>query len=728
MANYDSNYAIAQEISARIGNSPIPFDSVYSIALEIYNELGGEPSEFDSVYEILLSILPLVEGGIASKVIDDNSIVLDKTWSSSKINEEIQAVAGTANSDIEGKETEDIRFVSELPVDGEEGEQVVIRGENSDTLYKYINGAWVSQTPDATKLYFDVENEALYSYVTADGQFAPVSMVNTIVVGSNLNSNAALKAIKTPGVYSVVQRLTNKTKGDYIKNWTLTVEGIDYDEYDRSDSIYQRIQSNYTIQKRTWSATRTTNDGWSSFSTYYAGEIKDSTTSKYYTWSSNKISTELANIPQLESGENIEIADNKINAKGYIFDSTRKSFIIGASYQEQTFENSGSTTELGLTDLRFSGAANSKTYTYGGESSGIIDSYAPMLVQIGYGFGIGDGSHAFLTAADTTNHTVTFDTTLNANNALSNELVTQIWQRTLIYISGAASATTYNYVDTTGFALQQILSSLNGRILHLKVSDYNYATVITADTTNNTITFENTLDAENAVSNAECKAYKTLNIPLIASGSESVAHGYSNTASGDDSHAEGRYTTATAQASHAEGQYTIASGQASHAEGWGSSASPNTASGYASHVEGGKTIASGSYSHAEGYETQALGNNSHAEGYNTIVYGGHVEGYWNIPDNTETTVGSKIYNSRYTNIVGNGHTNNRSNAYTLGLNGKGWYQTDVMCGGSNEDTAVHKLSEKQDTLTAGTNIEISGTTISATYSTATTAEIEALFN
>ena len=63
MANYDSNYAIAQEISARIGASPIPFDSVYSIALKIYNELGGEPAEFDSVYSILLGILPLVEGG-----------------------------------------------------------------------------------------------------------------------------------------------------------------------------------------------------------------------------------------------------------------------------------------------------------------------------------------------------------------------------------------------------------------------------------------------------------------------------------------------------------------------------------------------------------------------------------------------------------------------------------------------------------------------------------------
>ena len=318
MANYDSNYAIAQEISARIGVSPIPFDSVYSIALEIYNELGGEPTQFDSVYSILLGILPLVDGGVASKVIDDNVITTAKTWSSSKINselntkasidyvdEQIEAVIGAGNSDIEGKETEDFTFVQTLPVEGEEGQQVIIKGDNTDTLYKYVSGEWVEQTPDATKLYFDVENEALYSYVTAEHQFAPVSMVNTIVVGSNLNSNADLKALKTPGVYNVVQRLHNATKGDYVKNWTLYVESVDYEEYDKSDSVYQRLVSNYTIQKRTWSATRATNDGWSSFSTYYAGEIKDSTTSKYYTWSSSKIAAQIA-----DAGFDVEIVEN----------------------------------------------------------------------------------------------------------------------------------------------------------------------------------------------------------------------------------------------------------------------------------------------------------------------------------------------------------------------------------------------------------------------------------
>lgn len=74
MANYDSNYEIAQAISEKIGVSPIPFDSVYSIALKIYKELGGEEAQFDSVYSILLGILPLAGGGGGGTIEDVNAL------------------------------------------------------------------------------------------------------------------------------------------------------------------------------------------------------------------------------------------------------------------------------------------------------------------------------------------------------------------------------------------------------------------------------------------------------------------------------------------------------------------------------------------------------------------------------------------------------------------------------------------------------------------------------
>ena len=143
-------------------------------------------------------------------------------------------------------------------------------------------------------------------------------------------------------------------------------------------------------------------------------------------------------------------------------------------------------------------------------------------------------------------------------------------------------------------------------------------------------------------------------------GGYSVAIGYNITASGYASHAEGDNTVASGNQSHAEGERTEASGYNSHAEGYKTIAS-NTLS----HAEGNSTTASGNCSHAEGYYTTASGDYSHAEGYNTISSSEnqHVQGKYNIEDN----------GGNYAHIVGNGDTNNRSNAHTLDWNGNAWY-------------------------------------------------------
>ena len=177
MAKYNSNYEIAQEISARLGDSPIPFESIYSIALQIYNELGGEPTEFDNVYSILLNTLPLIEGGIASKVIDDNVITTVKTWSSSKINSELSGKQNTltagegieisgntisatptdnaTNDDIDSMFVRKIKLIREQKNDGNYIDWLVnTNGEtmeyNGQTYYKWVewanddynNGSW----------------------------------------------------------------------------------------------------------------------------------------------------------------------------------------------------------------------------------------------------------------------------------------------------------------------------------------------------------------------------------------------------------------------------------------------------------------------------------------------------------------------------------------------------------------------------------------------------------
>ncbi len=138
MANYDSNYEIAQEISARIGASPVPFDSVYSIALNIYQELGGEGSEFDSVYSILLEIL--------------------------------DEVAESPNI---------IHNVSELP-DAYENKNKIVRLQPSDDLYQsvLVSSEETNKLPDdeqIDKAYIytggvDPHYKGVYKIICADGE------------------------------------------------------------------------------------------------------------------------------------------------------------------------------------------------------------------------------------------------------------------------------------------------------------------------------------------------------------------------------------------------------------------------------------------------------------------------------------------------------------------------------------------------------------------------------
>lgn len=174
-----TNKEIANEILHRIGDRPIPFESVREIALQIYHELEGtEPDEsFDNVYSILLNTLPLVEGGIASKVIDDNVITTVKTWSSSKINSELSGKQDTltagegieisgntisatptdnaTNDDIDSMFVTEIKLIREQANDANYIDWLVnTRGEtmeyNGQTYYKWVswandgynNGSW----------------------------------------------------------------------------------------------------------------------------------------------------------------------------------------------------------------------------------------------------------------------------------------------------------------------------------------------------------------------------------------------------------------------------------------------------------------------------------------------------------------------------------------------------------------------------------------------------------
>lgn len=149
----------------------------------------------------------------------------------------------------------------------------------------------------------------------------------------------------------------------------------------------------------------------------------------------------------------------------------------------------------------------------------------------------------------------------------------------------------------------------------------------------------------------------------------SVAEGSNTTTSNNQCHAEGYGTTASGESSHAEGSNTKSQGDYSHAEG-----SRTTASGHGSHAEGNWTTASGGSSHAEGNLTIAASLDQHAQGR------------YNIED----------ANGKYADIIGNGTISARSNAATVSWDGISWSQTDVRSGGTDQDSAAHSLSAKQN--------------------------------
>lgn len=158
---------------------------------------------------------------------------------------------------------------------------------------------------------------------------------------------------------------------------------------------------------------------------------------------------------------------------------------------------------------------------------------------------------------------------------------------------------------------------------------------------------------------------------------------YHATSSGMGSVALGLNTSATANGAFAEGLYSASSGVSSHSEG-----AMTKATGQSSHAEGGSTTAAGTRSHAEGFGSVANGQDSHAEGQQTIAtaIGSHAQGRFNVEDSQST----------YADIVGNGTSSARSNAYALTWTGDGKYAGDVYVHANSDSTGGTKLAKITD--------------------------------
>ena len=201
----------------------------------------------------------------------------------------------------------------------------------------------------------------------------------------------------------------------------------------------------------------------------------------------------------------------------------------------------------------------------------------------------------------------------------------------------------------------------------------------------------------------------------------SHAEGFLNTVSGDSAHAEGQENTATHSAAHAEGRKTNATNNGAHSEGYYSDAS-----GLASHAEGWgsktyHTIASGDGSHTEGVCTRSQNKSEHAEGSSNVSH--KASNTYGDAGNTQHSIGIGTHYNSAKNAV---EVMQNGDYYLIGVGG---YQgTDTKVQNATIKTLQEVISGKQDTLTAGEGIEISGNTISATPTDdATNDDIDSMF-
>lgn len=597
MANYSSNLELAQEISARIGNEPIPFESVSGLCYQIYEELGGTRENYDDVYSILLDILPL------TNLIDDTVTTTNKTWSSSKISNEISGVIN--DTDASTDTTYSSNKIDTL-LSGKQG--TLIAGQNI-----IINGNTISAVIDAG---FSVE---------------------------------------------VVQSLptTGETNTIYFVPISGGVNPDVYDEYMYINNAWEKIGNTSVDLSNYYNKTET--------DTLLAG--KQGT---------------------LTASDNINITNNVIKAVGYTYNPTTGAFAEG----DRDIDDSGTIRPKPMATGVMAHAEGSNNSATGraahAEGNGSIAAGIQSHAEGSEGQAIATNSHAEGRKTITNgyaSHTEGDGTETGGNYASATTNTKTPDSRTTF-------AGDYAHAEGLAAIAYGVASHSEGRKTFAK-GDYSHAEGY------DTIVLENAAHAE---------------------GRNTTVNGYASHAEGDTCETGGNYTSNTKTAgtqtgagayAHAEGNATIAKGIAAHSEGLKTFASGNY-----SHAEGGVTIANGTNSHAEGGSTVANGSNTHAEGRytQTLQNAEHAQGSYNKShtDNTADSFGTN--GKRTIHSIGIGTADDaRKNAVEVMQNGDmyllgvGGYDGSTLSG----NTLQTVINGKQNTLTAGAGISISGNTISA---------------
>ena len=369
------------------------------------------------------------------------------------------------------------------------------------------------------------------------------------------------------------------------------------------------------------------------------------------------------------AGTNISINDLTINATGYKYDSTTRSFAAGENINTATGNWSFAEGNGTIASGDYSHAGGNQTISSGenSHSEGYKTTASGKSSHTeGYGVeAVGEASHAEgwhnLVSSNSPIYTVYQDETDNTKYRIISDfqgtdgggdgIFYLMYGMTFLYNNKYYYVTEVFYEDDSktkpvAFRLNNSINKSNTNIdIKLLLGKSIGQGAHTEGC--NTVAYGHYAHAEGNTTRA--------------AGANSHSEGSETSAVGANSHSEGHACKAVGNYSHAEGGYTTATGNCSHAEGSGS-----IGIGDYSHAEGFSSRAEGFASHAEGHESLSIGSNSHTEGYNTIAtnYTEHAEGRSN-----KSNKGSSLKDKTLSSIgIGESETD-RKNAFEVMQNG-----------------------------------------------------------
>ena len=446
--------------------------------------------------------------------------------------------------------------------------------------------------------------------------------------------------------------------------------------------------------------------------------IDDTTIFTTKTWSSNKISGELSGKQDtLTAGQNIVITNNTISA------------VIDAGFQVEVVQTLPETGEANtIYFVPKEGGANPDVYDEYMYINNAWEKIGSTEVDLSNYYNKTEVDGLLSSKQDklTAGNNITINgTTISANDT------TYSAGANIDITDNAIAAKGYRYNESTGSFAEgdrdiidgnttRPLPSATGVMAHAEGSN-------TRATGRSSHAEGNGGSATGIQAHAEGSEGKAIGTNSHVEGHQAVANGYASHAEGYNTETGGNHTTNTKKVgnatdagayAHAEGNATIAKGTASHSEGYKTLAAIKN-----SHAEGSNTIANGYNSHAEGGSTKANGHASHTEGRFTKAscLAEHAQGSYNISHHATDTFDNNAGNTVHSIGIGTADDARKNavevmqngDAYLLGV---GNYDGIHIKGETDSPSGLKTLQEtvngKQDTLTAGENIDITNNRIS----------------